>query len=103
MREDVRKGVSMEVVPKDEERLRRLRALEERLCDPRSPGNVDSLLDTVAALVSDCDHPAIRRMKNVEAYTTRCKLAWLRTLVYPLLYNIVSSVSSKHQVFVQVA
>ncbi|XP_073942117.1 rho associated coiled-coil containing protein kinase isoform X1 [Choristoneura fumiferana] len=61
----------MEVVPKDEERLRRLRALEERLCDPRSPGNVDSLLDTVAALVSDCDHPAIRRMKNVEAYTTR--------------------------------
>ncbi|KAI8428208.1 hypothetical protein MSG28_002437 [Choristoneura fumiferana] len=64
----------MEVVPKDEERLRRLRALEERLCDPRSPGNVDSLLDTVAALVSDCDHPAIRRMKNVEAYTTRLEM-----------------------------
>ncbi|XP_047986913.1 rho-associated protein kinase 2 [Leguminivora glycinivorella] len=61
----------MEVVVKDEERMRRLRALEERLCDPRSPGNVDSLLDTVAALVSDCDHPAIRRMKNVEAYTSR--------------------------------
>ncbi|KAF9804212.1 hypothetical protein SFRURICE_020640 [Spodoptera frugiperda] len=56
---------------KDEERLRRLRALEERLCDPRSPGNVDCLLDTVTALVSDCDHPAIRRMKNVEAYTSR--------------------------------
>lgn len=58
---------------KDEERLRRLRALEERLCDPRSTGNVDCLLDTVTALVSDCDHPAIRRMKNVEAYTSRCK------------------------------
>nr|XP_049691706.1 rho-associated protein kinase 2 isoform X2 [Helicoverpa armigera] len=56
---------------KDEERLRRLRALEERLCDPRSTGNVDCLLDTVTALVSDCDHPAIRRMKNVEAYTSR--------------------------------
>lgn len=56
---------------KDEERLRRLRALEDRLCDPRSTGNVDCLLDTVTALVSDCDHPAIRRMKNVEAYTSR--------------------------------
>ncbi|KAL0849508.1 hypothetical protein ABMA28_013785 [Loxostege sticticalis] len=60
----------MEAV-KDEERLRRLRALEERLCDPRSTGNVDCLLDTVTALISDCDHPAIRRMKNVEAYTSR--------------------------------
>ncbi|XP_013182837.2 rho-associated protein kinase 1 isoform X1 [Amyelois transitella] len=60
----------METV-KDEERLRRLRLLEERLCDPRSAGNVDCLLDTVTALVSDCDHPAIRRMKNVEAYTSR--------------------------------
>ncbi|XP_046961659.1 rho-associated protein kinase 2 isoform X1 [Vanessa cardui] len=60
----------METV-KDEERLRRLRALEEKLCDPRSTGNVDCLLDTVTALVSDCDHPAIRRMKNVEAYTSR--------------------------------
>ncbi|VVC88965.1 unnamed protein product [Leptidea sinapis] len=56
---------------KDEERLRRLRLLEEKLCDPRSSGNVDCLLDTVTALVSDCDHPAIRRMKNVEAYTSR--------------------------------
>ncbi|XP_045510737.1 rho-associated protein kinase 2 [Colias croceus] len=56
---------------KDEERMRRLRLLEERLCDPRSTGNVDCLLDTVTALISDCDHPAIRRMKNVEAYTSR--------------------------------
>lgn len=58
---------------KDEERRARLRAVEERLCDPRSIGNVDGLLDTVVALVSDCDHPAIRRMKNVEAYTSRCE------------------------------
>ncbi|XP_041972134.1 rho-associated protein kinase 2 isoform X2 [Aricia agestis] len=58
-------------IMKDEERLRRLRVLEDRLCDPRSTGNVDCLLDTVTALVSDCDHPAIRRMKNVEAFTSR--------------------------------
>lgn len=61
----------------DEERARRLRALEERLRDPRCAGNVDCLLDTVTALVSDCDHPAIRRMKNVEAYTGRCEHATL--------------------------
>ncbi|XP_014362191.2 rho-associated protein kinase 2 [Papilio machaon] len=60
----------MEAV-KDEDRWRRLCALEELLCDPQSTGNVDSLLDTVTALVADCDHPAIRRMKNVEAYTSR--------------------------------
>ncbi|XP_037977212.2 rho-associated protein kinase 2 isoform X2 [Plutella xylostella] len=61
-------------VCKDGERLQRLRALEDRLCDPRSAGNVDCLLDTVTALVSDCDHPAIRRMKNVEAYTSRYEM-----------------------------
>ncbi|GBP05935.1 Rho-associated protein kinase 2 [Eumeta japonica] len=64
--------LSMEV--KDEERLRRLQALEEQLFDPRSAGNVDCLLDTVTALIADCDHPAIRRMKNIDAYTTRYKI-----------------------------
>lgn len=58
---------------KDEERRRRLRLLEERIQDPRSIANVDCLLDTVQALVADCDHPAVKRMKNVEAYTNRCK------------------------------
>lgn len=74
-------GFSMEAV-KDEDRLRRLRALEDKLCDPRSTGNVDCLLDTVTALISDCDHPAIRRMKNVEAYTSRCKRARLQSRIY---------------------
>ncbi|XP_061376899.1 rho-associated protein kinase 2 [Danaus plexippus] len=60
----------MEAV-KDEERLLRLRVLEEKICDPLSVGNVDGLLDTVTALVCDCYYPAIRRMKNVEAYTSR--------------------------------
>lgn len=61
----------------DEERRRRLRLLEEHLTDARSTGNVDCLLDTVTALIADCDHPAIRRMKNVEAYTSRCKSPFL--------------------------
>lgn len=56
---------------KDEDRRLRLRLLEERIQDPRSTVNVDCLLDTVQALVADCDHPSVKRMKNVEAYTNR--------------------------------
>lgn len=59
---------------KDEDRRRRLRMLEEKIQDPRSVANIDCLLDTVQAVVADCDHPSIKRMKNVEAYTSRCKL-----------------------------
>lgn len=58
---------------KDEDRRRRLRLLEEKIQDPRCVANIDSLLDTVQALVADCDHPSIKRMKNFEAYTNRCK------------------------------
>lgn len=57
----------------DEDRRRRLRALEEKIQDPRSIGNIDSLLDTVQALYTDCDHPSIRKLKNIDVYTNRCK------------------------------
>lgn len=57
----------------DEDRRRRLRALEERIRDPRSVTNIDCLLDTVQALVTDCDHASVKRMKNIEAYLNRCK------------------------------
>ncbi|XP_058794341.1 rho-associated protein kinase 1 isoform X2 [Phymastichus coffea] len=60
----------MEII-RDEDRRRRLRALEERIRDPRSITNIDCLLDTVQALVSDCDHPSVKRMKNIEAYMNR--------------------------------
>lgn len=62
----------MEII-RDEDRRRRLRALEERIKDPRSSTNIDCLLDTVQALVSDCNHPSVKRMKNIEAYINRCK------------------------------
>ncbi|XP_065164721.1 rho-associated protein kinase 1 isoform X2 [Atheta coriaria] len=55
----------------DEDRRRRLRALEEKIQDPRSIGNIDSLLDTVQALYTDCDHPSIRKLKNIDVYTNR--------------------------------
>lgn len=58
---------------RDEDRWRRLLALEERIRDPRSVTNIDCLLDTVQALVLDCDHTSVKRMKNIEAYMNRCK------------------------------
>ncbi|XP_033232009.1 rho-associated protein kinase 2 [Belonocnema kinseyi] len=60
----------MEAV-RDEDRSKRLRGLEERIKDPRSNTNIDCLLDTVQALVADCDHPSVKRMKNIEAYMNR--------------------------------
>ncbi|KAI4464751.1 myotonic dystrophy s/t kinase-related [Holotrichia oblita] len=56
---------------RDEDRKRRLRELEERIQNPRSIANVDCLLDTVQALYADCDHPAIKKLKNIEVYTNR--------------------------------
>lgn len=42
--------------------------------DPRSICNVDCLLDTVSALVSDCDHDSLKRLKNIEQYAYKCEL-----------------------------
>lgn len=58
---------------RDEDRKRRLRLLEEKIQDPRSIGNMDSLLDTVQAICTDCDYPAVKKVKNVEVYLNRCK------------------------------
>lgn len=58
---------------RDEDRKRRLRLLEEKIQDPRSIGNIDSLLDTVQAICTDCDYPAVKKVKNVEVYLNRCK------------------------------
>ncbi|KAF7268408.1 hypothetical protein GWI33_018469 [Rhynchophorus ferrugineus] len=55
----------------DEDRRKRLHLLENRIRDAQGKGNIDSLLDTVQALYTDCDHTAIRRLKNVEVYLNR--------------------------------
>nr|XP_022315785.1 rho-associated protein kinase 1-like isoform X1 [Crassostrea virginica]XP_022315786.1 rho-associated protein kinase 1-like isoform X1 [Crassostrea virginica] len=49
----------------------RLGKIEERLKDPNSDLNINSLLDGLSALVSDLDHPAIRRNKSVEQFLTK--------------------------------
>ncbi len=59
--------------PADEDRRRRLAELENKMRDPRSILNVDCLLDAVQGLLGDCDHPAIRKIKNVDAFVSRCE------------------------------
>lgn len=51
----------------------RLLLLEERLRTPGSHENVDCILDTVTALIADCDHDSVKRLKNIEAYISRCE------------------------------
>lgn len=62
----------------DEDRKRRLRLLEEKIRDPLGKGNIDSLLDTVQALYTDCEHPSIKKLKNVEVYLNRCKYIFFK-------------------------
>lgn len=57
----------------DEARAQRLAMLEEYVMDPKSEINVDGLLDCVQALVTDCNHPALRRTKNIDSFLQRCK------------------------------
>ena len=37
---------------------------------------MDCLLDAVQALVADCDHPAIRKIKNIDAFVNRCEISF---------------------------
>ncbi|GIX66903.1 rho-associated protein kinase 1 [Caerostris darwini] len=59
----------------DVHRMERLLDLESRISDVKSEINIDSLLDTVQALYLDCSHPALRRIKNIEAYVQRYEQA----------------------------
>lgn len=52
----------------------RLLALEAIVREPGSISCVDSLLDTVTALIADCSQDPVKQLKNIEAYTSRCKL-----------------------------
>ncbi|KAL5277687.1 ROCK2 family protein [Megaselia abdita] len=54
-----------------EDRRKRLQVLQEKMRDPGHIAHLDSLLDTVTALVADCDHSAIKRIKNIDSYIGR--------------------------------
>ncbi|XP_059585582.1 rho-associated protein kinase 2 [Alligator mississippiensis] len=49
----------------------RQRQLESLIRDPRSPVNVESLLDGLNSLVLDLDYPALRKNKNIDNFLNR--------------------------------
>ena len=53
----------------------RTRHLEERIIDPRSSISVDSLLDSIVALIYDSE--GLKKTKNFDSFYTKCKLARL--------------------------
>ncbi|XP_041760874.1 rho-associated protein kinase 1 [Anopheles merus] len=57
----------------DDARRERLVALEQKIRDPVSIGNIECLLDTLTALVADCDHDNVKIIKNIETFIKRYK------------------------------
>ncbi|XP_008115636.1 rho-associated protein kinase 2 isoform X1 [Anolis carolinensis] len=49
----------------------RRRKLEAMIRDPRSPVNLESLLDSLNSLVLDLDYPALRKNKNIDNFLNR--------------------------------
>nr|XP_005995982.1 PREDICTED: rho-associated protein kinase 2 isoform X3 [Latimeria chalumnae] len=49
----------------------RLKKLEAMITDPRCAVNIESLLDSLKALVQDLDFPALRKNKNIENFLNR--------------------------------
>lgn len=60
----------------------RLTLLENKIKSPGTVASVDSLLDIVTALVADCDHDFFKGVKNIEAYTSRCKYYCFMLIYY---------------------
>ncbi|KJH53245.1 kinase domain protein [Dictyocaulus viviparus] len=46
-------------------------ALIGHLLDPRSPLNIESLLDAITALLIDCKIPSLMRIKSIDSFITR--------------------------------
>uniref|UniRef100_A0AAY4A7A2 Rho-associated protein kinase n=1 Tax=Denticeps clupeoides TaxID=299321 RepID=A0AAY4A7A2_9TELE len=49
----------------------RFKKLEAVIKNPRSPMNLESLLDSMTAMVLDLDFPALRKNKNIETFLNR--------------------------------
>lgn len=48
-----------------------LRTLEEKIMDKTGELTIDCLLDCIQALVTDCNHPALKRLKNIDLFLQR--------------------------------
>lgn len=48
-----------------------LEVLEEKIMDKTGGLTIDCLLDCIQALVTDCNHPALKRLKNIDLFLQR--------------------------------
>ena len=48
-----------------------LEVLEEKILDKTGELTIDCLLDCIQALVTDCNHPALKRLKNIDLFLQR--------------------------------
>lgn len=48
-----------------------LGAIEERIMDKTGELTIDCLLDCIQALVTDCNHPALKKLKNIDLFLQR--------------------------------
>lgn len=48
-----------------------LKTIEERIMDKTGELTIDCLLDCIQALVTDCNHPALKRLKNIDLFLQR--------------------------------
>ncbi|KAI2798397.1 Rho-associated protein kinase 2, partial [Blomia tropicalis] len=79
----------------DDNRQNRLAMLETNLTDPRSEINIDSLLDCIQALVTDCNHPTLRRTKNIDSFLNRYEKSCQEIMNYrmkPDDFNVIKTI-----------
>lgn len=68
----------------------RTRILEERIADPRSSISIDSLLDSIVALIYDCE--GLKKTKNYDSFYGKCKtINKLKKLFYSIFILVHSS------------
>lgn len=66
----------------------RTRLLEERIVDPRSSISVDSLLDSIVALIYDSE--GLKKTKNFDSFYGKCKrrgIGRISLLSFPILVH----------------
>lgn len=73
----------------------RILALETLIRDHTTAGSVECLLDTLIALVSDCDHDSIKKIKNFEAYFNRCKYTFFPPPLFLIAVVNLSTTSAQ--------
>lgn len=55
--------------------IQRTRQLEEHIIDPHSTISIDSLLDSINALIYDCE--GVKKTKNFDTFYAKCMLKLL--------------------------